>query len=638
MDIVEKLQQKDKLYFNEEQMKILDHRIGPAAIESTAGSGKTTIICTKIGILIDRCHIDPQNILVLTYSNASVNDISNRFRELMIGKIHSDLIAQVKFSTVHSFAMSIISHYSWKTGIKYRVAGNEGQQNINSMVSGIFEEIYNRQPQIAEIDRIISGISLLNNKGSNINTMENSNIDNLGYIYRKYQEYKQDKGIIDYDDMIVLSIKLLKENLALREHFQKKYEYILLDEAQDMSKLQYELLKLVANRFENLVILGDSDQSIYSFRGSYKNIFADFYKDFPSAKRFNLGVNYRCPRNIVEVSSQFIEVGDKRTPKEITSFKKEDGMIKILNFENDEEQNRFIVNEIMDKYLDELDQTVILFRDSLSSIKLICNFINKEINFFSNISEYRFFRHFTKNDIVAATWLSYERNILLAFYQFYNKINLNLNKGDILKIKDNQYNNEDIFHCFRRIGGFTNKQRELMEELEKKLDYLATLKPYDVIDYFLYEMGYKEYLDNLTRGIGYENSIYFRYIEIMRYLTKNEPSIRTYINWVARLQLRVQESLSNKGKNAVTLSTLHSSKGLEYNNVFIIDINKGILPAYTTEIKTISSFYGADIEEERRLTFVGMTRAKKNLYLLSSGVRSQYLDEIDSIIDSSQNT
>lgn len=637
MDIIKALKEKNQLNFNEEQLEILNHRIGPAIVHSTAGSGKTTIICGKIAILINDYDVLPEQILVLSYSNASVDDIASRHKELMTGKIHSGISSKVKFSTIHAFGMSVIYYYSYKTGIKYKIAGVSGQDSVNSIISKIFQETYQREPQLSELNRIVNSISLLNNEvEKDINNLESSKVDNLIYIYKKYNQYKQEKGIIDFDDMIILSKRLLEENLALREYFQNKYEYVLVDEVQDMSKIQYEFLKLIVNKSQNIVAFGDSDQSIYSFRGSYKNIFLDFNKDFHSIKKFNLGINYRCSVNIVDVSSRFIGLDTQRLSKEINSFKKDNGLITIASFKNDEEQIEFVMNEIINKYSDELDETIILFRDSLSLLKPVCKFYNKGMDFYCNTSDYSFFKHFTKNDIVASIWLSYDRTLLIALFQFYNKINLNLDKGDIYKLRDNQLPNESIFDCFKRLGGFTNEKRKLMEDLEQDLNHLGKLKPSEAIDYLLEEMNYREYLNKLTKEVGYEKSIYFRYIEIMRYLTRNEPSIRTYIDWVARLQQRVQQSVNNKGKKAVSLSTLHSAKGLEYNNVFIIDTNEGIIPSYIGNAE--SSLYDRkNLEEERRLMFVGMTRAKKNLYVLSSGPKSQYVAEMESILEDNYN-
>ena len=630
MDIIEKLDEKNQLQFNKEQLDILNHTVGPAIVHSTAGSGKTTMICTKIALLINKYDVSPEKILILSYSKSSVDDITRRYTELMTGKIHLEVNKKVKFSTIHAFGMSVINYYSYNTGFKYNIAGADEQKKI---ISDIFQEIYHRYPQFTELNKILNLISLFKNnkKGENLNKLENNNFDNLAYIYKKYEQYKQEKRIIDFDDMIMLSKKLLQENVVLRERFQNKYEYILVDEVQDMSKIQYELLKLTVNDYKNIMAFGDSDQSIYNFRGSYKDIFIDFGKDFPSIRRFDLGINYRCSANIVDISSKFIELEKKRETKEIKSFKKETGLITVASFKNDEEQSQFIINEIAKKYADELDETVILFRDSLSLLKPVSMLINKGLKFHCNNLDIGFFKHFTKNDIVASIWLSFDRTLLIALYQFYNKINLNLNKGDIIKLKDSQFQNEDIFDCFKRIAGFTNEKTKLMEELELNLNNLARLKPYEAIDYFLEEMEYKKYLGSLVKGVSYENSIYFRYIEIMRYLTKNEPSIGTYINWVGRLQQRVQQSVDNKGKKAVGLSTLHSAKGLEYNNVFIIDTNDGILPSTIGSVDR-DSFIKANEEEERRLMFVGLTRAKKNLYILSSGTKSKYVTELESIL------
>lgn len=631
MNIIDKLKEKNGLEFNQEQLEILNHLLGSAIVHSTAGSGKTTMICSRIGLLINDYNVSPEKILVLSYSNASVNDIFKRYKELMTGKIHSRVNEKLRFSTVHSFGMSIINYYSRKTGIEYKIAGTRGIKGKNAIIRDIFKDLYNRNPQTTEIDRIINGITLLNNSKMNdgfIRSTE-SNIDNLAYFYNKYNEYKQENKIIDFDDMLIKSTQLLRENQALRKYYKARYEYILVDEVQDMSKIQYELLRLIVNDYENIMAFGDSDQSIYGFRGSYRNIFIDFTKDFPSIKKYQLDINYRCDVNIVDISSKFIELAKNRPSREISAYSQDLGTITVASFKNDEEQSEFLVKEIKEKYSGNLGETAILFRDSLSLIKPVTKLINKELEFYCNKEEYNIFRHFTKNDIIGAIWLSYNRSLVLALWQFYNKINLNLTRGDMLRLWDKHDKKEDLFHCFKRIGGLSKEQKLLVEELEKDLDHLAKLKPYEAIDYFLKDMNYKDYLSSLSKGITYESSIYSRYIDIMRYLTKNEPSVRTYIDWVARLQVRVRDSFNNSGKDAVTLSTLHSAKGLEFDNVFIIDTNENILPSYLSKDDKVSS----KMEEERRLMYVGLTRARKNLYILSSGRKSQYIREIESILE-----
>ncbi|WP_077368176.1 ATP-dependent helicase [Anaerosalibacter sp. Marseille-P3206] len=631
MDIISTLKDKNGLVFNEEQIKIINHFNGPAVVNSTAGSGKTTIICAKIGALINEYDIKPEKILVLTYSNASVEDISNRFKDLMISKIHINDIEKVKFTTIHSFALSVISYYSYKTNIKFNILGNEQK----SVIIKIYREINNREPSEIELEKIINLLTFINNNklDSHVNISGITLVDSFSSIYKRYEEIKKEENLVDYDDMIYVAYKLLKENFALNKYFSEKYQYILVDEAQDISGVQYEFIKQIVNFFGNIMFVGDSDQTIYSFRGSRPEILEKFGDDFSYSNKFYLDVNYRSSKDIVEKSKKFIEKSNKRFTKEIKANSNKNGNIYINQFNNEDEQYKFVIKEIMDKHMSELDETAILFRDSLSIIKPTCYLINKGVKFYSNIGEFRFFRHFTKNDIIAIILLADDKTLLRAFYQVYNKMGLLLKRQDIIKIRDEQLNGEDIFTTFRRLRGFTNEQRNLMNRFEEHLDEIVKMKPFNAIDYILENMEYKNYLSRLSKNVDYQNSIYYRYIDIMRFLTKNEPSIKTYWTWVGRLQLKIRESVINKNREAITLSTLHSSKGLEFKNVFIIDINDGILPTYMSEINNKSFFNNHDLDEERRLMYVGMTRAKENLYLLSSGKKSPFISEIEEIIE-----
>lgn len=631
MDIIKALNEKNGLKFSEQQLKILNFKYGAALVHATAGSGKTTTTCSRIGCLIMHYGVKPEKILTLTYSNASVRDIKERFDSLLSGKIHMLEREKAEFTTIHSFALSIVRYYFQKTNQHFDVIQDKG----HSLLREIYNNIHKRYPNESEMVKITSAISYINNNKTNaaksINVTGLTMVDGFSYIYQEYEKRKLEKNLIDYDDMISMAYRLLIENQALKERFENKYDFILVDEAQDMSLIQYELLRIVCSRKQNIMLIADDDQSIYGFRGSNPELLIRFTKDFLGVKQFYLDKNYRSTKTIVETSKSFIEKNKIRFKKEIVPNSNIEKEIYIGSFDDEPSQNNFIANEISKNYMNELKDTAILYRDNLSVIQIIYFLRKYKIPFYIKSDDLNFFYHFVKNDIIAAIFLAEDRRQLLAFYQIYNKVGSKLKRYDLAKIGNKDIMDENIFDILRSAGGLDNDQRAAISNLEKQLDELVKLKPIYAVDYFLNTMGYSNYLEGLTRSNNYENSIYARHVDLMKFFTQNEPSIRTYWDKIGRIQLDVKKSIENKGKDAVTLSTIHSAKGLEFKNVFLVELNEGIIPSYSSLKQNRNPRYD-EYSEERRLMYVGLTRAKENLYLLSTRVKSRFLIELEDTI------
>ncbi|EOD00005.1 ATP-dependent helicase [Caldisalinibacter kiritimatiensis] len=636
IDLLHKLKEKKNLQLSYEQLKIVNNIDGPALTLATAGSGKTTTICCRVGNLVTRKITKPERILVLSFSNASVNDIRKRFESLFTSIIHLNEMKKIKFSTIHSFANSALRYYFNKMD---NIPSIIDEKEQNSLISQIFYEINKRRPRPSEKKEILSLISYINiNKiKNNINISSYNLISSFGLIYKRYEQIKREQNKIDFTDMLFMCYTLLKEYKPLQNTFENKYDYILVDEAQDMSLIQYEIIKLMTSKHENLMLVADDDQSIYGFRGSNPEILKTFLSDYKNAETMYLSKNYRCTKTIVNVAKQFIEKNPNRFKKDIKPYNNKESELIIKHFKEEKNQNMFIANEIKRKYSNELQDTAILFRDSLSAIQLIYYLNKYDIPFYCNISEIKFFRHFIKNDIMAVILLAYDRTNIESLYEIYNKINLPFKDKDIKKVFDQKYKTEDTFRAFERLNAYYNKeQKNAMKNLEYQLNELSKLNPNEAIDYFLNNMNYKDYLANLSNKSGYANSIYARYIDLMRFLTKNEPSIRTFLYKIGNLQINVKNSKENKNKQAVTLSTLHSAKGLEFKNTFIISANKNIIPSIPSLTQSKNPQYNA-LDEERRLMYVGLTRAKENLYILSYKQPSRYITELKDIINNIKN-
>ncbi len=635
MDIIKALKEKNGLSFNDQQLNMVNHLYGPALFLSTAGSGKTTITCARIGQLIEKEKVKPEKILALSYSIASANDIKNRFDELFNGKIHMLERNKVKFSTIHSFALSVIGYYTYKTNSKIHII-EKGHSRITkkNILKKLYYDLTKKEASAREIEKILETISYAKNNGWTKKTHRKaSKVMSFEYLYNEYENYKTKNNMIDYDDMIFMCYNLLKDNYELRNRYQNKYEFIQVDEAQDMSYYQYKIARMIAGAAGSLVLIADDDQCIYSYRGSNPGLLMNFIKEYPTVKQFYLDRNYRSTKTIVEISKEFIEKNKVRFDKEIKSNSYIEKDLNIKKFNSITEQNTFIVDEIKDNYMDELKETAVLFRDNLSVIRLVHQMIRKRIPFYIKDGNLNFFRHWIKNDIIAVLLLADDKWTVESLMQIFSKFKLFITRQQVTDVYNKQLTRESIFETFNKITGTTTEQRRAMEEFEKHLDKLKYMEPSEAVNYILEEMKYKDYLGRLSSYSGYggyEKSTYARYIELLKYFTQGEKTITGFWNRIGKLQKNIIESTSNKDKNAITLSTFHSSKGLEFKNVFLIELNEGVIPSVMS-IGESKKYTGEELDEERRLMYVALTRAKENLYLLSADTTSRFVEEIEKI-------
>ncbi|MDW7667238.1 MAG: ATP-dependent helicase, partial [Bacillota bacterium] len=436
-------------------------------------------------------------------------------------------------------------------------------------------------------------------------------------IFDKYEKFKRKNNFIDFDDILIYAYKILRNSKVQRDRLINKYDYIQIDEVQDTSKIQHLIIKMISR--DNIFMVGDDDQSIYSFRGSYPEFLLNFKEDYPEGKIYYLSKNYRSDKNIVKAASKFIKRNKLRYQKKIISNKEEINPINIIKIENKKESVEYIKDKLNTE-----KTTGILYRYNVSAI-LPANLLLKEnIDFYIKDSVDNFFNNNILKDIIAFFKLSRDGRDKDSFKRIYYKCNSYFNKN----MAQFLVNGEGSIN--ERLGMYFDTDKRLEKNISRFKENILELSKLDIkegIEFLLYEMDYLDYLYRLEENgiIRYSNAKVI--LDILKELGDEIKNIHEFEGKLSELKNRLE--LSNNRDAEVVLSSIHSAKGLEYDNVFLIDNNHGEFPAENRE----EIDFEKTLEEERRIFYVGMTRARESLHVLSSGKESLFFNELKYILN-----
>ncbi|WP_455717036.1 ATP-dependent helicase [Anaerosporobacter sp.] len=596
--------------FNTSQLKAIQHKNGPMLVLAGPGSGKTAVITHRTKYLIEDLGINPLNILVITFTKAAATEMKQRFMHLM-NQEH----VPVCFGTFHSIFFTILKYaYNYSSA---NIISEEARLSFfRSVIAHLNIEIDDEKEFITSISNEISlvkGDMLSLDHYYSINCSE----DIFKKIYNAYENKLRSENLIDFDDMLVFCYELLKERSDILSLWQKKFQYILIDEFQDINRVQYEIVKLLSLPENNLFIVGDDDQSIYRFRGAKPEIMLNFQKDYPDAKRVLLNVNYRSSQNIVKYAGRVIKNNKSRFEKEIEANRSSGPEPMIKTFKDLSEENTEVITA-MRHYRDQgipYNEMSVLFRTSTGPRALVNKLMEFNIPFRMKDALPNIYDHWIAKNLIAYVKIalgSLDRNL---FLQIANR--------------PKRYLSRDIFDCPTvdledLKGRFSDKEWMLdrILKLEYDLNMIKKMSPHAAIHYIRKGIGYEEYLQEYAtfRRIKVEELF-----DVLDELQEAAKPFATYDEWfehITSYSIELQEQLRDRKQindNSVSLSTMHSSKGLEYTVVFIVDANEGITP----HGKALSD---ADIEEERRMFYVAMTRAKQYLHIFS--VKERYNKEL----------
>jgi len=595
---------------NNQQLKAVNHTRGNGLVLATAGSGKTTVIISRLGKLLNENN--NTSILTITFSKMAALEMEKRF----LDKFGYKYKLNAKFSTIHSFAYKLVVKYFRNKNINVDLL-----KNNYDILNQIVKEVYNKEryqnTNKDEIENISSKISYFKNMLYDPKKYKDYDVKirKFDVIFNLYEKYKKEKNYIDFDDLLIYAYKILKTSKAHRNRIKNKYDYIQIDEVQDTSKIQHHIINMISKN--NLFMVGDDDQSIYSFRGSYPEFLLNFEEEFPEGKIYYLGNNYRSDGNIVETASKVIKYNQNRYDKNINASKGNLYQIKIKTMDSYKNEMDYILENI-----NEGESTGVLYRYNISSIMPSNLLLKKGIDFFIKDSIDSFFNNNIIEDFKSFFKLSADGRDKKAFKRIYYKCNTYFTKeiaSFVVNGEGNIYSRLDMYYdTNKRVDSNISRFKEKMIELSK-------LGIKEGIEFILYELNYIDYLYRLEDNgiIKYSNAK--NIIEILKELGSGINKIEEFDIKLKELNRKIKESSKNKDSN-VTQTTIHSAKGLEYDTVFLIDNNHGEFPQENLMDEN-------NLEEERRIFYVGMTRAKKNLHIITSRRESLFFNEVKYFIN-----
>ena len=582
--------------YSSNQKKAIEHGAGPLMVLAGPGSGKTFVITHRIKYLIEGSGINPAHILVVTFSRAAAKEMKDRFEKLQ-GKSH------VTFGTFHSVFFSIL-----KTAYGFSAEQIASDELRYSLIKELIKknEIVNEDINTLS-GNLLNEIALIKQDNINIKNYYSNSIasDTFKKLYKEYEAELETRNKLDFEDMLSLTYELLSERKDILTAVQNRYQYILVDEFQDINFLQYNIIKLMAGKNQNITVVGDDDQSIYRFRGARPEIMLGFERDFRNVSKVFLDINFRSTTQIVDASTKLISFNSKRFPKTFKANNGSGAPVSVIEFKNPFAEVNSIINDIKEciKAEQDINNIAVLYRTNLSPRLLIERMMKNNIPFTIRDSIPNLFEHWVSKDIIS-----------------YIKLAINLgNKNDLLRIsnKPNRYISRDSLSSSKAnietlFDYYDDKSYMIKRiiELREHLRTIKNLKPATALRYIRNVVGYDEYIEEYCDMNGIESDDCYT---VLGDLENSASEFNTFSDWFVHMEEYKEELIearkkSNEDDIGVRLMTFHSSKGLEFDIVYIIDVNEGSVPYKKAK--------GADeIEEERRMFYVAMTRARHKLFI-----------------------
>lgn len=599
---------------NDEQKRTVKAVEGPVLLLAVPGSGKTTVLVNRLGYMLFVSGIAPDNILTLTYTVAATRDMKSRF----VNIFGNEGATNLEFRTINGICAKIISHYGRLIGKKsFDLLTDE--KVSGKILTDIYLNVMKEYPTESDIKNIRTLITYCKNmlltEKDIVEIGKDQGID-LFKIYEEYNSELKKRSLMDYDDQMIYAYRMLKGSKELLDHYRDRYRYLCVDEAQDTSKIQHMIISLLAGKNGNLFMVGDEDQSIYGFRAAYPDALLNFEKDHPGARVLVMDKNYRSNARIVEVADKFIQKNFSRHDKHMNATREAGEAIRFDVLRSRESQYDYLHKMATTVK----EQTAVLYRDNESILPLIDILERDEVPYRIKNADMSFFSHRVVVDVTTILNFALSPMDPELFMKVFYKFQTYLSKADAEKmcyIAD--YKHIGILDAVEELE-INRRILGNVRDLRINFRNMVSENPIKAINR-IEKMGYGEYLKN--------NNIDDNKLFILKMLAKNEATIEAFLDRLNQLR----DILANKEENYKSkfiLSTIHSSKGLEYEHVVLMDVVNGVFPS-----KIIKSFKTAtvqekrDYEEERRIFYVGMTRAKDTLTILKySDKPSHFVGEL----------
>ncbi len=583
---------------NPSQVQAVVHKDGPCMVLAGPGSGKTLTITKRIEYLIGKHHVSPEEILVITFTKAASVEMKERFVRLCGQKA-----GPVTFGTFHGIYYGILK-WAYRMNASNILSEEQKYQLLKQVIGRMEIDIDDEKDFLQGIAGEIGNIKnnqILLAEYESLNCSE----EVFREIFEQYEKGRKRLKKIDFDDMLVLVYELFKKRPDILSMWQRKFRYILIDEFQDINQVQYDVIRMLAAPENNLFIVGDDDQSIYRFRGARPDIMLGFKKDYPDTKEILLDVNYRSTKAIVNGAARVIRHNVNRYPKQIITTNEQGETVHIQEVRHPIEESKYVVSQIQEAKKRGIpsSEIAVLFRTNVEARALAETFMEYNMPFRMKERMPNLYEHFIAQDLITYLKMALGDHSRKSFLAIMNRPNRYIGR-------DSVEGTTISFESLRKFYCDKDWMLDRIDQLEVDFRILKNMAPYGAIQYIRKHIGYDEFLKEYAafRKINMEDLK-----EVLREIEERAKAFRTIEEWFTHIEeyseeLKRQSQQKETDPEAITFMTMHGSKGLEFDLVFIIGANETITPYKKAETKE-------EVEEERRMFYVAMTRARKKLII-----------------------
>ncbi len=608
---------------NDKQYEAVINTEGPCLVIAGAGSGKTKVLTNKIAYLIKEKNVLPWNILAITFTNKAANEMKERIANLV-----GDSARDIWVGTFHSICVRILRKFIDRIGFdsSFIIFDTTDQKNLVKRCLkelNIDEKVLNEKSCLYEISNAKN--DMLEPDQYKAKVKGDFRRETISKVYDLYQQKLRENNAIDFDDIINFTIKILLENVDVLEYYTNKFKYILVDEYQDTNKSQFTLITMLASKHGNITAVGDSDQGIYSFRGADITNILNFEKDFPGTKIIKLEQNYRCTGNILNVANEIIKNNEVKYEKKLWTENAKGELPKIFCSDNEYDEGRYIVEQIehlkrQEKY--KYSDFAVLYRMNTQS-RAIEDILRREMVPYKIVGGLKFYERKEIKDIISYLRLIQNPSDNLSFNRVINEPKRGIGRTSIEAIEQlAMQNNTSMYEIIKNAQSYGlnrvySNSREFVNCMEEFFNEKDNLKLSELIKKVLENTGYLKALENEDTEESKNRIANLEEFLNVAIEFEEESAENTLSEFLEGITL--SSDIDNmEEEDSVTLMTLHSAKGLEFPVVFLVGMEEGVFPGF----KSIGE--DKEIEEERRLCYVGVTRAKERLYLTRSKQRTTY--------------
>lgn len=620
---------------NQQQKEAVQSTKGPVLLLAVPGSGKTTVLVTRLGYMIYCRNIPPESILTVTYTVAATKDMFERFAV----RFGEDMAKRLEFRTINGICAMIIQYYGRRIG-KTPFELVKDEKATTGMLIKICQDHGMGYPTESDLKNVRTLITYIKNMMLNeeeLQKLEEESDIRIAGIYREYCRQMREQKLMDYDDQMLYAYNILRKDPGVLAYFQNRYPYICVDEAQDTSKIQHAIIALLAAGTGNLFMVGDEDQSIYGFRAAYPEALLSFEKKHSGAKVLLMEENFRSNAKIVEAADKFIQKNTLRHEKHMRAAREAGADIREISLKSRKAQYVYLMKAAQEcttgmagmsgseEHRGRADasvtETAVLYRDNECAIPLIDLLERKNIPYRMRNADLSFFTHRTVLDVQNIIRFAMDPKDTELFMQIYYRLKLFFNKKDALRYAQiSQEKDMEVLDAALKYGNLEKYQEDNIRNLKRQMVRILNMPGDEAVNQILTYMGYQDYLKKMGMNANK--------LETVKLIGSRVESPEKLLERLEELRTIIQEKVSDKDCPFI-LSTMHASKGLEYDTVYLLDVMDGILPEKVlANPRTASKEELETYEEERRLFYVGVTRAKNQLNVFTTNKPSKFCSEL----------